>query len=141
MVQAALLCGAGYIETRGEASLYHGDLGLHNVMVDRSSGIARLGIVIDFGNSLFLPHYKNEEDIRKYGGFGVDVLDVTERFGIPQTEQEVTNRLLWFGQVIFLERSISIRTGSGLFVSSSWTIAEKSQVICSRNTSVRYFYE
>jgi aminoglycoside phosphotransferase (APT) family kinase protein len=102
MVQSALLRGAGYLEPRGEASLYHGDLGLHNVMVDHSSGIARLGIVIDFGNSLFLPHYKNEEDIRKYGGFGVDVLDVTERFGIPQTEQEATNRLLWFGQVIFL---------------------------------------
>jgi fructosamine-3-kinase len=60
MVEAALKRGAARLTADQPAGFYHGDLGLHNLLVSRADGLARLGQVIDFGNALYVPLYANE---------------------------------------------------------------------------------
>lgn len=100
-VQAALARGAQVERSTQLASLYHGDLGLHNLMVDRAGGIARRGKLIDFGNAFFAPQYANEDGVRTHGGFGLDPLDAQARYGVSKAAQAADGLLFWFEQVVF----------------------------------------
>lgn len=100
-VAAFFECCAESLVWDGPAGFYHGDLGLHNLMVDRSQGFARLGWVIDFGNALFLPAYKNEADTRQYGGFDLDLVDVESRWGVGSDECAANNLLNELDGLVF----------------------------------------
>jgi hypothetical protein len=89
------------LSSLGPACFYHGDLGLHNVMVDRSQGYARLGQVIDFGNALFYPMYVNDAHTRLYGQFGLEPVDVQACYGISPKEQAANNRLFALEATLF----------------------------------------
>lgn len=101
LVQTALVRGAQVERPNQAASLYHGDLGLHNLMADCSSGSPRLSKLIDFGNAFFAPQYANEDGVRAHGGFGLDPLDAQAKYGVSKAAQAADNLLLWFEQVVF----------------------------------------
>ncbi len=96
------------------ATYHHGDLGVHNVMVDHSTGFARLGQVIDFGNATFYPRYVNGTYARLYGQFGLKPVDVQASYGISQKEQAANDHLFTLEQTIFramLKQKYNVDTG------------------------------
>jgi hypothetical protein len=91
-VCAALETASAAVEYRGPAGFFHGDLGIHNLLAKNTPGGLRLGWVIDFGNGLFLPGYRNEDGVRRHGGFGLPARDC-ESYGVSP-EEYAANDLL-----------------------------------------------
>lgn len=83
------------------ASFYHGDLGKHNVLTNYTDGFKCIGTVIDFGNSVFLPSYMNEDMTRKYGGWDVEVINMCEKYSINEAEYGLNNLVCNFESTIF----------------------------------------
>lgn len=93
------------------ASFNHGDLGKHNVLVSCSHGFRCIGTVIDFGNSIFSPFYMNEDCIRKYGGWDIEVINICEKYSINKAEYDLNNLVFDFEGTIF-SSMLELRMGN-----------------------------
>ena len=125
------------------ATFYHGDLGIHNLLVDPIPGGLRMGWVIDFGNALFLPAYLNEDGLRRHGGFGLEIKPC-ESYGITPAEHaanELLGTLNWIAFAGMLWRTGRWKAGPqeqiANFIAACRANQQEEKFITSRRTYLK----